>query len=201
MPLPLLHVPHQQHILNRICHSSLPPFPYLLGVFVSLCFAAHFLTLLLALTWQPAGISSPITLAIKNSQNWARRCVQSAEKKRQHTNSPITPSLPFSSFLSPFIFPSHDVSLYVARSFSLTTFLSPHISSPPATPTPLSSLYHPLCHRGNFLPSWQACNCCPLSLSSPLSVSLLLLSLFDTINKQVELAVIVDASAEVPGNE
>lgn len=39
------------------------------------------------------------------------------------------------------------------------------------------------------------------SLSSPLSVSLLLLSLFDTVNKQVELAVIVDASAEVPGNE
>lgn len=201
MPLPLLHVPHQQHILNRICHSSLPPFSYLPGVFVSLCFAAHFLTLLLALTWQPAGISSPITLAIKNSQNWARRCVRSTEKKRQHTNSPITPSLPFSSFLSPFIFPSHDVSLYVARSFSLTTFLSPHISSPPPTPTPLSSLYHPLCHRGNFLPSWQACNCCPLSLSSPLSVSLLLLSLFDTVNKQVELAVIVDASAEVPGNE
>lgn len=59
-----------------------------------------------------------------------------------------------------------------------------------------SSLYHPLCHCGNFLPSWQACT----PLSSP-SLRLSLLSPFDTVNKQVEVAVIVDASAELPGNE
>lgn len=123
---------------------------------------------------------------------------------RRSGSTPTLPSLPL--FLSLVFcllssFP-RTMSLFMLPARSL----SPHFSHltfhpPPATPTPLSSLYHPLCHRGNFLPSWQACNCCPLSLSSPLSVSLLLLSLFDTVNKQVELAVIVDASAEVPGNE
>lgn len=79
-----------------------------------------------------------------------------------------TPSLPsLSGFLSSFIFPSLLLFFFLTftRSSSSNTQHRSHLTflPPPLPPPPhsLSSLYHPLCHRGNFLPLWQACGCCP----------------------------------------
>lgn len=97
----------------------------------------------------------------------------------------MLPALPPSPHLS---LTSHFISFYVFSFFLL--FHS------------LSSLYHPPLSLWQFSPIVAGMQLLsPLALSSSLSLSLLLLSLFDTVNKQVEVAVIVDASAEVPGNE
>lgn len=96
--------------------SPLYPFVFLLSVlsecFTLLCRSFPLSRLLFALTWQAAGVSSSVTLSIKNSLHRANRCV----KHTRHGNSPIT-SYFFSGFLSSFIFPSLELSLYFFPAF------------------------------------------------------------------------------------
>lgn len=100
-----------------------------------------------------------------------------------------------SFFMSPALPPSLHLSLSPHISSPSTSFLSPPFHSPFISPSPPLSLWQfsPIVAGMRLLSS--------LSRSLSLFLSLLLLSLFDTVNKQVEVAVIVDASAEVPGNE
>lgn len=162
------------------------------SLIVSLCCAAHFHFLLPSWLWQGRQQEFP---ALLPSASKIHSTGQTHVRIAYDTH---TLPLSFSGFLSSFIF----------LSWALSLFLPGLPSTPPLShllPLPrlffffsrsFSSLYHPLCHCGNFLPSWQACK----PLSSP-SLRLSLLSPFDTVNKQVEVAVIVDASAELPGNE
>lgn len=108
---------------------------------------------------------------------------QTCEAARRGGDAPTLPSLPlFRSLVFCLLssFP-RSISLFMlpALPLSLTShFISSCVFSFSLLFHSLSSLYHPLCHCGNFLPSWQACNCRPpprslfLSLPLPLPPSL-----------------------------
>lgn len=168
------HASLPQHILKCVFHSPFLRFPPP----CRLCLFRFAVPLISTLSPPCFDIAASWNFQPRNPchQKFIEPGEQTCEATRRGsgTHSPITPSLSFSRFLSSFIFASLDLPLYAARSSSLTRSRAPRISSPvlpPSSPlffTLLSSLYHPLCHCGNFLPSWQACNCCPLSASLPL---------------------------------
>lgn len=199
------HASLPQHILNSF-HSSLPSF-FFPRVCLRVCFT------LLCCSFPH---SSPcFDMAGRwNFQPHNPRHQKFIEPGKQTRGAVRRDSGPptLSFFLSPIFCPlssfPRPISLFMLSSLPSSPHLTSHFifylffSLPPLLSL-LSALYHPFCHCSNFLPSRQACDCCPLPLSLPLilSLSLLLLSLFDTVNKQVEVAVVVDAAAEVPGNE
>lgn len=89
---------------------------------------------------------------------------QMCEATRRGSDTPThsTLLLSFPAFLSSFIFPSNSVFIlpgfpaapHLSR-LTFLLFLSPRL--------PFHLCVTPLCHCSNFLPSWQACNCCPHS--------------------------------------
>lgn len=196
------HASLPQHILNCF-HSPLPSFfpPVCLCVcFTLLCcsFPHSSPCFDMAGSWnfQPHN---------PRHQKFIEPGKQTCEAARRDSGPPTLPLFlspifcPLSSFPRPislFMLPSRPPSPYLSIAshfiFYLFFFPSPFLSAFSSLSPPLSLWQFSPIAAGKRLLSSPA-------LSS--SLSLLLLSLFDTVNKQVEVAVVVDASAEVPGNE